>query len=328
VARAVQFVGPRRVRITDVALPKPADGDVVVRTVFSGISSGTELLAYRGEIDPALPLDESLGALGGTFAYPFRYGYSCVGVIERGSHEMAEGTLVFAFHPHQDFFVAQSSALLALDSVSPRTATLFPMVETALQITLESRELTSGPVVVFGLGVVGLLTANLLQREGLRVVGVDPLPRRRDIARTLGIDAVSPEHVRDVLAERGLDGVPLVIEASGNPDALAGALVLLQHEGTALVASWYGTAMVPLPLGAEFHRRRITIRSTQVTSIPTSLQSRWTVPRRRREARDLLPHLPLDTIATHTVPFEDVGEAFAALDRREEGVLHMALGYT
>jgi 2-desacetyl-2-hydroxyethyl bacteriochlorophyllide A dehydrogenase len=327
-ARAVEFAGPRRVGIVDVTLPPVAGGDVVVRTLFSGISSGTELLAYRGEIDPSLPLDESLGSLGGTFAYPFRYGYSCVGVVEAGGQELADGALVFAFHPHQDRFVAPASSLVPLGPVAPRAATLFPMVETALQITIEVGELTTGTTVVCGLGVVGLLTSILLQREGISVVAVDPVAWRCDIARTLGIDACAPERVGAVLAGRGLDGVPLVIEASGNPAALADGLALLQHEGTVLVASWYGTTMVPLPLGAAFHRRRLTIRSTQVTSIPASLQGRWTVERRRLEAGARLRDLPLDAIATHTVPFEAVAEAFAALDRRDEGLLHVALGYT
>ena len=83
VARAVVFDAPRRVRVGPVDLPSPGDGDVLVRTLWSGISAGTEMLAYRGEIDPALPLDETIGTLGGSFAFPFRYGYSCVGRIER-----------------------------------------------------------------------------------------------------------------------------------------------------------------------------------------------------------------------------------------------------
>ena len=63
----------------------------------------------------------------------------------------------------------------------------------------------------------------------------------------------------------------LVIEVSGNPAALPDALRLLAHEGTALVASWYGTRDAVLPLGDRFHRRRLTIRSTQVSTIPARL---------------------------------------------------------
>jgi 2-desacetyl-2-hydroxyethyl bacteriochlorophyllide A dehydrogenase len=326
-ARAVEFAAPRRVRIREVALPPVDTEDVVVRTRCSGISSGTELLAYRGGIDSALPLDAAIGALGGTFTYPFRYGYSCVGVVEQGPPNLTPGTLVFAFHPHQDVFVVPAAVVVELGDIDPRTATLFPMVETALQISVEAAALTGQAVVIIGLGLVGLLTSLLVQRETAVVLGVDPLGWRRDVAQRLGIDAVAPEDVAHALDDRGLDGVPLVIEASGNPAALSAALGLLAHEGTALVASWYGTAPVSLPLGAEFHRRRLTIRSTQVSSIPAALADRWTVAQRREAARRLLGELPLEVLATHTFAFEQAADAYAALDRREEGLIHAALGY-
>ena len=110
-ATAVSFTAPRRVELVPVDLPTPADGEVLVRTLWSGISSGTEMLAYRGELDPDLPLDETIGALGGTFTYPFRYGYSCVGRVERSNGTVAEGRLVFCLQPHQDAFVAPAADL-------------------------------------------------------------------------------------------------------------------------------------------------------------------------------------------------------------------------
>ena len=122
--------------------------------------------------------------------------------------------------------------------------------------------------------------------------------------------------------------VPLVVEASGRPEALRDALGLLDHEGVALVVSWYGTKEVSLPLGGEFHRRRLTIRSTQVSTIPAALSGRWTVARRRLVARDLLGRLPVGALATHAFPFADAAEAFAAVDRGEPGLVHAALCYT
>ncbi|MDQ3738830.1 MAG: zinc-binding alcohol dehydrogenase [Actinomycetota bacterium] len=303
-------------------------GEVLVRTMFSGVSTGSELLAYRGELDPELPLDDTIGALGGTFRYPFRYGYSCVGAIETSTCDLSEGTVVFAFQPHQDRFVAAADEIVPLGSVDPRAATLFPLVETALQVTLDAGHRIEETVIVIGLGAVGMLTATLMQRSGARVLAIEPLGWRRATATRLGISAVAPEGVADELFTMGAaDGVPLVIEASGSPDALAGALPLLAHEGMALVASWYGTKQVQLPLGAEFHRRRLTIRSTQVSTIPARLSDRWTKDRRRRAACDLLEQLPLDELATHTFPFERAAEAFAAIDEGRNGLMHAALGY-
>jgi 2-desacetyl-2-hydroxyethyl bacteriochlorophyllide A dehydrogenase len=321
-ARGVWFRAPRTVSVDDVELSEPGPGEVLVRTEYSGISSGTELLAYRGEIDPELPLDETIGALGGTFRYPFRFGYSCVGTVESSDSDVAVGALVFAFHPHQDRFVASAGDVVEVGGVDSRTATLFPLVETALQITLDSGPLLHEPVVVSGLGTVGLLTSMVLQRAGAHVVAAEPVPWRRAVAARLGVEAVDPDELAAAAS-----GVPLVIEVSGNPAALAGALALLAHEGTALVASWYGNKPVALPLGAEFHRRRLTIRSTQVSTIPARLADRWTVARRRAAAVALLRELPLGDIATDVYPLDDAGEAYAALDRGEPGVLHAALGY-
>jgi 2-desacetyl-2-hydroxyethyl bacteriochlorophyllide A dehydrogenase len=328
-ARCVRFVAPGRVEVGEVALPDPGPGDVVVRTLWSGISSGTEMLAYRGQLDPDLPLDERLGTLGGCFSFPFRYGYSCVGLVEHSDGSLPAGSLVFAFHPHQESFVASVGDVVPLpEATDPRLATLFPLVETALQLRLDAGRVHVEPVVVLGLGVVGLLTALLVQRAGGQVVAGEPLAWRRDLAASLGISAVAPEEapkrVRDLSAGRG---APLVVELSGVPAALASGLDLLAHEGTALVGSWYGTRPVALPLGGAFHRRRLTIRSSQVSTIPAALADRWDVDRRRSVARDLLAELPLRALATTAFAFHDAPIAYEAIDRAEPGVLHAALRY-
>jgi 2-desacetyl-2-hydroxyethyl bacteriochlorophyllide A dehydrogenase len=319
-ARCLWFAGPRRVDIVAEELSPLEDGQVLVRTTFSGISAGTELLAYRGELDPEMPLDATIGSLGGTFTYPFRYGYSCVGVVEASRSEMAEGTTVFAFQPHQDRFAAAASDVVPLGSVDHRAATLFPLVETALQISLDAGPVLGDEVVVFGLGTVGLLTSLLLGRAGADVTAIEPRLWRRELAGDLGVRAVDPSEVdrRDVA---------LAIEASGRPEVLPAALPLLAHEGTVLVASWYGTKPVTLQLGDEFHRRRLTIRSTQVSTIPARLADRWTVERRRQAAAELLTELPVAALATHTFPFADAAEAYAALDAGSTGLMHVALGY-
>ena len=153
-----------------------------IRTLFSGISGGTEMLAYRGELDADMAVDETLGSLGGTFRYPFRYGYSCVGTVEQSRSDIAEGALVFAFQPHQDVFVANAADVVELGSADPRLATMFPLVETALQISLDAGPVSGETVVVFGLGAVGLLTTLMLRRAGARVLAVDVAPWRREAA--------------------------------------------------------------------------------------------------------------------------------------------------
>jgi 2-desacetyl-2-hydroxyethyl bacteriochlorophyllide A dehydrogenase len=319
------FVAPRHVELAPVDLPDPGPGRLLVRTRYSGISTGTELLGYRGLLDPDLPLDERIGALGGTFRYPFPYGYSCVGEVEHSAGSLPPGTLVFAFHPHQDRFVVGEDDVVALPSgTDPRLATLLPFVETGLQLSLDAGQVAQETVVVLGLGVVGVVTALLLQRAGATVVAAEPSAERRELAGSLGIPAVEPAALAGRLPSQG---VPLLLELSGSPTALAGALDLLAHEGTALVGSWYGRQLVELPLGGAFHRRRLTIRSSQVSTIPAALAARWDVGRRRQVAVGLLGELPLAALATTDVAFEDAPAAYRALDTREPGVVHVALRY-
>ncbi len=327
-ARSLWFVGPREVEIRTVPVPPLADGQVLVRSACSGISAGTELLAYRGQLDPGLSRDDTLGALAGTFRYPFPYGYSAVGWIEESRAHIAPDELVFAFHPHQDRFVVDATDVVTLDEVEPRAATMLPLVETALQIALDAGSVLEQVVAVVGAGAIGLLTAVMLQRGGARVVVVEPRPWRRELAAALGATATAPDEVADALAAAGRpDGVSLVVEASGSPEALAGALDLLAHEGTLLVASWYGSRPAVLPLGGKFHRRRLTIRSTQVSTIPARLSDRWDRRRRLDAAARLVPALPLDALATHMFPFEDAPAAYRAIDEGIPGLVHAALGY-
>jgi 2-desacetyl-2-hydroxyethyl bacteriochlorophyllide A dehydrogenase len=315
-ARALFHVAPRCVEVRELAAPRPAAGEVLVRTLCSGISGGTEKLVYRGEIPADLALDDTIDALGGDFSYPFAYGYACVG-------EVAEsGQTVFAFQPHQDVFAARLDDLVALPprAVDAASATLFPLVETALQVTLDAGAGYRDRVIVLGAGVLGLLTGLLLQRSGWQPLVAEPQDWRRALAGSLGVTAVEP-------AELAKAEVPLVIDASGNPDAPAMALDLLAHEGTLLVASWFGTKPVVLPLGGAFHRRRLTIRSTQVSTMPAGLSGTWTRSRRRQEAVDLLAELPLAELCTHNFAFEDAAEAFRAVDQGEPGLMHAVLHY-
>src|SRR5262249_40053508 len=163
--------------------------------------------------------------------------------------------------------------------------------------------------------------ASLLQRAGADVLGVDPRRDRRELAERFALHVVDASGIVDEVESRTSGaGVPLVVDATGSPDALTAALELLAHEGEVLGCSWYGTKEVPLPLGGAFHRRRLAIRSTQVSTIPARLAGRWNVERRRRAALRLMTELPLKLLATHEVAFERAGDAYEALDRGEEGL--------
>src|SRR5215471_18113591 len=184
-ARALFHTAPRRVEIRELPTPQPSAGQVVI-TLFSGISGGTERLVYRGEVAEDLALDDTIDALSGAFRYPFPYGYACVGEVGDS------GRRVFAFQPHQDVFAARASDLIPLPAVDPAPATLFPLVETALQVTLDAGTGYRDRVIVLGAGVLGLLTALLLQRSGQRPLLAEPQAWRRALASSLGANAAAP----------------------------------------------------------------------------------------------------------------------------------------
>ncbi|HEX2112142.1 MAG TPA: zinc-binding alcohol dehydrogenase [Gaiellaceae bacterium] len=327
-ARAVRFLAPYQVDVSDVAVSEPQAGEVLVRAEFSGISGGTELLAYRGELDASAPRDETLGALAGSFAYPFMYGYSAVGTVEASRSGVAEGERVFAFHPHQDRFIVAADDVVPVAGVDARAATLFPLVETALQISLDAGVRYGEVVAVVGLGPVGILSALLLARSGTIVVASDRKGWRRETARGCDVAAVAPEELGEAVhAASSGRGADVLVEATGNPDALGESLRLLAREGVALVASWYGVKPVTLPLGGDFHRRRLEVRSTQVSTLG-SRAGRWDRKRRLETTRRLLGVLPVAELGTHTFPFERAPEAYAALDRMDDGLVHVALAYS
>ena len=324
----MRFVAPYRVDLADVAVPQPAPGELLVRAEFSGISAGTEMLAYRGELDSTLPRDETLRGLAGSFEYPFTYGYSAVGTVEASRSDFSEGERVFAFHPHQTRFVVTDADVVSIGNSDPRAATLLPLVETALQISLDTGARYREVVAVVGLGPIGILTAIVLARGGAIVVGSDPKAWRREAARACGLETVEPEELADavrvITAGRGAD---FIVEATGNPEALGECLGLLSAEGVAIVASWYGAKPVTLPLGAEFHRRRLELRSSQVSTIGRRA-ARWDRGRRLETTLSLLSELPLTSLASHTFAFEQAPEAYAAIDRGDDGVVHVALDYS
>jgi NADPH:quinone reductase-like Zn-dependent oxidoreductase len=272
--RVLRFVAPRRVGHAVVEVRPPADGEVLVRTHWSGISGGTELLAYRGELDAGSARDETIGSLGGSFVYPFAYGYSCVGeVLSSRVDGVPEGATAFAFHPHQDLFTVRGSDVVIVDKVEDRLATLFPLVETALQVS-------SMPVPDWKSRSWSWASGRSDPHRWAAGPGRGGGRRRRsrrdrrEAAVLFGVPAVDVTEI-DAAVEQLTSGagVPLVVDATGRPSALAHALELLRHEGEVLVCSWYGTKDVSLPLGREFHRRRLQIRSTQVSTIPARLRS-------------------------------------------------------
>jgi 2-desacetyl-2-hydroxyethyl bacteriochlorophyllide A dehydrogenase len=325
VVASVWFAGPRQVELRDEALPAIGPTDVCIRAVASAISHGTEMLVYRGQVPEGLEPD--LPTLRGSFAFPIKYGYASVGrVAEVGANVRALqcGDAVFSLHPHQAVYALSESLAIQLPAgLEPELGVFLANVETATNVVLDTAPRLGERVVVFGQGVVGLLITQLLRRTGIaRLVVVDPLPHRRALALRLGAD----EALDDGAAASGED-FDLAIEASGHPTALDQALKAVIFGGTVVVCSWYGTKPVPLILGGAFHRRRLRIVSSQVSTIDAALQPRWTHQRRLAVALGLLPRLELQSLISHRFPLEQAADAYRLVDEHPEEVVQVVLTY-
>lgn len=333
-AEALFHVAPREVEVRGIDLPAPAAGEVLIRSCCSAISPGTEAMVFAGAFPADAALDSRIAALKGGFSYPFRYGYALVGVVEAtgtGVDEALVGTMVFAFHPHQDRAVVPLADCLAIpDGLTPEAAIFLPQVESALNFVMDGAPLVGERVLVFGQGVVGLLTAGILARFPLdRLVAVEPLTWRRGLARQWGIvesvDPTDPDDWRRMLAS--LDGADLIFELSGEMQALEQAIEAAGFDGRIVVGSWYGSKARALDLGGRFHRNRLRIVSSQVSTLSPALSGRWSRLRRLDLAWRMLAQLEPERLPCRRFPLARCAEAFEAACGRCEGVMQVILEY-
>ena len=336
--RSLYFVGPRAVDVRETPIPEPTGEELLVRTEASAISPGTELLIYNNNVPEELPADVHLDALAGSLEYPLRYGYAAVGRVEAVGESVDDewlGRRVFAFHPHESHFCATVDQLHVVpEEISTPAATLLPTVETACTLVLDGHPRLGERVVVFGQGMIGLTTTALLGEFPIELVAVDPIASRREHARRLGATAsVHPDELGAVCSLPGEShtaepqGADLCYELSGNPTALDSAVSTTGYDGRIIVGSWYGTKLTELDLGGRFHRSRISISSSQVSTIDPSLRGRWDRSRRLRLAWDRLAELPVDELLTEQYPIEAAPEAYQRLAKKENDTLGVYFTY-
>jgi 2-desacetyl-2-hydroxyethyl bacteriochlorophyllide A dehydrogenase len=320
--RELWFVGPERVELRSCALaPSLAAGQVRVRALASGISQGTELLLFKGE--GPTPFDPSLDAPGAP-TYPRRYGYAWVGeVIESQSNALRRGARVFALLPHGDEHCLDAErARLLPDEVPATRGVLAANFETAVNVVWDAGIALGDDVVVIGGGIVGLLAGHAAKQSGAaRVSLIEPAAVRRQAALALGFDEVwSPAAPRALAAD-------VVIEASGNPACLETALALLRDEGVVVVASFYGQRVAPLPLGSDFHRRRLSLRASQVSRLPPGRAVGWSLERRFALVTELLKNPQLDGLLEKPVPFAEAPATYARLAETPGDTLQTIFSY-
>ncbi|MBB4905516.1 zinc-dependent alcohol dehydrogenase [Actinophytocola algeriensis] len=316
--RAFWLREPGHGEIRTVELPAPGDGDVLVRTVYSAVSRGTESLVFRGGV-PASQHDIMRAPFQeGEFPAPVKYGYLNVGEVEQGPGELL-GRTVFCLYPHQTRYVVPATAVTVVpDRVPAARAVLAGTVETALNAVWDAAPQVGDRLAVVGAGMVGASVAAILGRlPAVRVQLVDIDPARAKIAEAIGVDFAVPG---DALGD-----CDLVVHASASAAGLGRALELLRPEGVCVELSWYGDRPVAVPLGEWFHSRRLTIRGSQVGTIspnrPRSYGERLAV------ALELLADPGFDALVTAECRFDELPAALPAMISDEPSALCLRVTY-
>lgn len=323
VERELWFTGPRRVELRrSEPVPPLAPGEAKVRALHSGISQGTELLLYRGEgphaFDPSCDVP-------GAPVYPRRYGYSWVGeIVESRAPGMDVGQRVFALRPHGDIQVLRSEHMRKLpEGIPSARATLAANMETALNVVWDAGITLGDRVAIVGGGIVGLLVGMLARLAGAdRIRVIEPSALRRRAASAMGVDEVFAPG-QDAPA----GDCDAVIEATGDPACLDLAIAHAGLEATIVVASFYGERRSPIALGADFHRRRLLLKSSQVSRLPSQKTARWDADRRFATVVNCLRDPRLDALVDPLVSFADAPAWFARLDADPGCALHSVFVY-
>jgi 2-desacetyl-2-hydroxyethyl bacteriochlorophyllide A dehydrogenase len=305
-AHAFWLREPGRGEIRPVTLREPGPDEVIVRTMVSGISRGTETLVFQGHVPPGQYAAMRAPFQEGDFPGPVKYGYLSVGSVEQGPAELC-GRTVFCLYPHQTAYVVPADAVTVVpEDVPPARAVLAGIAETAVNALWDAAPLVGDRVTVVGAGMVGCCVARVLSGfPAVEVTLTDLDPSRADVAAALEVDFTLPA---DAPGDRDL-----VVHASASSAGLQRSLDLLASEGTVIDLSWYGDSEVRLSLGGAFHSRRLGIRASQVSSVSPARSARRTSSDRLALALELLRDPAFDALVSGQSRFVELPEVMAGL---------------
>ena len=292
--------------IRPVRLPEPGPGDVLVRTLRSGVSRGTETLVFNGGVPASQYAAMRAPFQDGDFPGPVKYGYLSVGVVEQGPRQL-RGRTVFCLYPHQTAYVVPAAAVVVVpDDVPPERAVLAGTVETAVNAVWDAAPLLGDRITVVGAGMVGCCVARLLSRfPGVRVSLVDSDASRAEVAAALGVDFALPDDAAD--------GRDLVVHASATSAGLQRSLDLLAPEGTVVELSWFGDAETHVSLGGAFHSGRLSIRASQVGMVAAARRGSRSPADRLALALEMLRDPAFDALITGSSPFDELPDVMVRL---------------
>jgi 2-desacetyl-2-hydroxyethyl bacteriochlorophyllide A dehydrogenase len=335
--KTLYFTAPGQVEIREELLPEPGAGEVFVETICSAISAGTEMLIFQGRFPRDLESDTVISGLRGGFRYPVAYGYANAGIVQKigaAVDSSWQGKHVFSFQPHTSHYLCEPDSLLPIPStLSAETACFLPNMETAVNLVQDGAPVLGERVLVLGQGVVGLFTTSLLSEFPLDTLVIAD---RFDLRCQMGMAechkskasscALLNPGTRD-FREQALSslkqGADLAFELSGDPAALNDAIKLTRFSGRVVIGSWYGEKPAEIELGGSFHRSRIKLISSQVSTISPEMSSRWDKVRRFDAAWKALERIRPEKWITHRFNIEDAPKAYRLLDEAPDEALQV-----
>jgi 2-desacetyl-2-hydroxyethyl bacteriochlorophyllide A dehydrogenase len=342
--KTVYFTAPRQVELREESLPALGADDVLVETICSSISAGTEMLVYRGQFPHIIDSHDSVSS---NLNYPLAYGYACVGRIKDMGKQVDQGLidrLIFGFHPHTSSFIAPASSLIFPPaSLQPEACSFLPNMETAVNLIQDAAPILGERALVLGQGVVGLLVTSLLKEFPLASVTTsDNYEFRRRSSLAIGVtdsfdpksiqlnseSIQQPQQTRLTPYRAYAQSFDVTFELSGSPSALDTAIELTTFSGRIIIGSWYGEKRAPVDLGGIFHRSRIQLIASQVSTIAPALSGRWDKARRFEVAWEALKRIQPQKWITHRFPIEEAGKAYELLDKNPQETIQVIFNYS
>ncbi len=271
------------------------DKDLLIRSMYSLVSTGTERVVTTHEITSEVATKMSVPYMRGTLDKSFTYGYSLVGqVVNPGE---LQGRHVHVMHPHQDqLFVKKEDVLLLPNNIDPKLSTLISNMETSVNAIWDAQIEIGDRVLIQGYGIIGALLACVLQRfPGIDLRIIDINQSKKHFIVNHGFD----------LSEEDEGDFDVVFNTTTSEQALQKAFRLTRLEGTVVELSWYGNKRVNLDLGTDFHYGRKRLICSQVSHIPIRKQPLWNYQSRKDLVLRLLQEINPEYLLGAEVAFED-----------------------
>ena len=331
-AKTLFFTSPGKLDIRESTLSPLKDDEVLVETICSAISAGTEMLVYRGQFPRIAEKDDGMSS---DLRYPLAYGYACVGRIkEIGARvdKSLQHRLVFAFHPHASLFKSPLASIILLpNAISPEAASFLPNMETAVNLVQDGAPILGERCLILGQGIVGLLTASLLSEFPLNALATTDFYEMRRAAsmQIVGVQTFDPGNANcseDLHAFAG-GKFDLTYELSGSPSALNDAIAATTFSGRVVIGSWYGQKRAEIDLGGTFHRSRIKLIASQVSTISAELSSRWDKSRRFDVAWKALERIRPERWITLRLSIDEADKAYRLLDENPQDAIQILFDY-